>query len=322
MKHFYSIIVILFVFSNVFAQHFETDANFDGRTNHFTLGTENDLIFQTDKYYTAGISLSFTNSKLKKTLAQLLLPSKNGSNYVQSGFGIEYKMFTPSSIINPLAVEMDRPYSAYMLLTNFSFFVNPHKNLAVSNQIGLGFIGPSAGGEQVQSFVHQLIGNQKPRGWSNQLGNAFLVDYQIRIEKGFLTPWLANHLIPLAMIHVGSLKDEMDVGVMLKFGNKNEHLKARALICPKPDQFIWEWVFEARVKTVFYDATLQGSLFSVEELKALPASDVSLQQIHLRTGINVYYQSIFLRIMLQSNSHDFTSGVAYQYGGITIGSSF
>ena len=61
-----------------FSQRTETALNMTSYKNRIYFGVENDMLFQTDSYYTAGLSLSWTNKNLKKSPAQLILKSKNG----------------------------------------------------------------------------------------------------------------------------------------------------------------------------------------------------------------------------------------------------
>ena len=188
------------------------------------LEVENDLLFTTDSYYTAGMALSYTNKTLKKTPAQLILHSKNEENLSFYGFGLEHRIFTPYSIGNPSAVKNDRPYSAYFMATNFAVLINLEKKLNLSNEIGIGIMGPAVKGEEIQTFVHRAIGSILPVGWENQLENSFLVDYQFRVEKGFFNDWFAEHIIPFAAARVGTLMDEFQVGIISKIGNKSNFL--------------------------------------------------------------------------------------------------
>jgi hypothetical protein len=320
----YSSLIIFFLFLGqlAIAQRTETAINFDQNKNHIVIEVENDLLFKSDHYYTAGIALSYTYKNLKKTLAQLILKSKNPNNFTFSGFGIEQRMFTPFSIIAPDAIENDRPYSAYLMATNFSVLINPEKNLAISNEIGIGVIGPLAGGKELQTFVHEIIGSALPIGWEYQIKNAFLIDYQFRIEKGFFTPWVARHIIPFAMARVGTLKDQINIGLMIKLGNKNTILSTVKDISTKKDHFIWEWVFEGKLQGVFYDATLQGGLFNGDELVSLHLKDTFMRQYNFRMGVNLYYKGFFLRYMVQLNSPNFSVGILHRYGSINIGFSF
>ena len=306
----------------VLGQRTEMAIDFNQKTNRLVIEVENDLLFKSDHYYTSGTALSYLNKKMKHSPAQLILQSKNKEVIRFSGFGIEQRMFTPYSILNPDSIVDDRPYSAYLLATNFSVLINPEKHLKISNELGIGIMGPAAGGEWAQSLVHQIIGSPIPIGWENQLKNAFLIDYQFRIEKGFFGDWTANHFIPFTKARVGTLTDRIGLGLLIKFGNVNKTLAEYAQPEKYKNRLIWQWVLEANLQGVFYDATLQGGLFNGDEAIELVKQETISRQYQVRMGVNLYYKSFYLRYMVNLNSQDFISGVIHRYGSLNIGVSF
>ncbi len=322
IKSYISFILFALLSQLVFGQRTETALYFNQKINRLVFETENDVLFKSDHYYTAGLALSYTNKNLKKTPAQLFLKPKNPESISFTGFGIEQRMYTPYSITKPDSIENDRPYAAYILITNYSVLINPGKNLKIFNEIGIGIMGPAAGGREVQSFVHEIIGSDIPLGWEFQLRNAFLIDYQFRIEKGFFGDWTAKHFIPFAKVRLGTLTDRIGVGLMTKFGNANKLLGEISKTNSLKDRFIWEWVFEANLYGVFYDATLQGGLFNGNEVIKLNRQNTISRQYQLRMGVNLHYKSLYLRYMVKFNSQDFSSGVIHRYGGVNIGVSF
>ena len=318
----YTLIIFLVSSQFVLGQRTETAIDFNQKTNRLVLEVENDLLFQSDHYYTAGVGLSYLNKKMKYSPAQLILKSKSTEAIRFSGFGIEQRMFTPYSILRPDSIVDDRPYSAYLLATNFSVLINLKKYLKISNELGIGIMGPAAEGEWVQSFVHQVIDSPIPIGWENQLKNAFLIDYQFRIEKGFFGDWTANHFIPFAKARVGTLTNRVGLGLLIKFGNVNKTLAEYAQPEKYKNRFVWQWVFEANLQGVFYDATLQGGLFNGDEAIHLARQETISRQYQVRMGVNLYYKSFYLRYMVNFNSQDFISGVIHRYGSVNIGVSF
>ena len=285
---------------------------------------ENDVLFKSDHYYTAGIALSYQNKKMKHSPAQLILQGRKENPKIIrfSGFGFEQRMYTPYSILRPDSIPGDRPYAAYILLTNFSVLINMEKHLKISNELGVGVMGPAAGGEWVQSFVHKVIGSPLPIGWENQLKNAVLIDYQFRIEKGFFGGWIADHIVLFGKARVGTLTDRIGLGLVLRVGNVNNTLKEYFEPEEYKKRFVWQWVFEANLHGVFYDATMQGGLFNGGEAIELTQQDLISRQYQVRTGINIYYRCFYFRYMIKFNSQDFINGIIHRYGGINIGFSF
>ncbi len=303
------------------AQRTETAISLSSKLSRIDFELNNDMLFSTDSYYTAGLGLAYTNKKFTKTLAQFILKTKNENVINFSGFSIEQKMFTPSSIIAPKTIPKDQPYSAYLLLTNYSVNVNQAMKMKISNEIGIGLMGPQAYGEEMQTIVHRLVDVAEPIGWNDQLQNTLLLDYQIRIERGFGPDWFANHVIPFLGTRIGTLTDRVQIGTMIKFGNKNKYLTSDTDLEVTKKKIIWEWTFSANLQGVFYDATLQGSIFR-NDPNALEKSDIISHQYQFRTGINFFYQNISLRYMVNFNSSNFNEAIYHRYGGINIGYSF
>ena len=317
------ILGLLLMSVNGLSQRTETVVNFDWNKNHFSFDIENDVLFQSDHYYTGGLAISYTHRYLKHTPAQFILRSKRKENLVYSGFGVEHRLYTPYDISDPLAIPYDRPYSSYFLVSNFSVVINPDKSLKMSNELGLGVLGPAAGGEELQSSVHSLIRTYEPIGWENQLSNSFLIDYQFRLEKGLFGPVFSRYLRPVVGARVGTLKDEVYGGLILSLGNVNAiQASNRLTIASQEDRFAWEFILEADIVGVLYDATLQGGINHLNEPYALSLQEVYSKQYRLRTGMNMYYKGFFLRYMLHYNSRDFTNAKVHHYGGIYFGFSF
>ncbi len=316
----YKILIIFFIPSFLFSQRTEVALSFSEKKNRLDFELNNDMLFSTDSYYTAGIAFSYTHKKLKKSIAQLILKPRHENVLNFPGVGIEQRMFTPSSITQPNLISNDQPYSAYILLTNFSVNVNSEKKMKVSNEVGIGLMGPYAFGEEMQTMVHRVVNVAIPIGWENQLKSTFLIDYQFRIERGFGPDWFSNHVVPFVDVRFGTLTNRIQMGTMIKFGNKDKILQTYNTDNIRK-KLIWEWVFSANLQGVFYDATLQGSMFS-KDPNALSASEIIAHQYRFRMGVSIYYQNFSLRYMINYNSSTFNESVYHRYGGINLGYSF
>lgn len=302
----------------IHAQRTETAVDFSNKMNRLYFDMDNDMLFSTDSYYTAGIGISYTRKELKHTPAQLVWKLTQSTNLSYTGFGIQQRIFTPSSITEPDLIENDQPYSAYIMASNFSISINPTSHLKLSNELGIGIMGPAAGGGEMQTFVHQIVGSPSPIGWENQLQNTFLIDYQFRVEKGIFNGKIANHIIPFAEARIGTLTNRLKLGMMIKLGNRNIYF---ASIPSKETKLIYEWVFSANFMGVLYDATLQGSMFK-DDPNAIGKSEIVSHQYQFRTGFNAYYKRFTIRYMLNFNSSNLNSTIFHRYGSMVIGYSF
>jgi len=316
------IIAIFFYVNEAISQRTENAIFFSEENSRLVLEIENDLLFNTDSYYTAGIALSFTNKKLHKTPTQLILNLIAKKDIDITGFGLQQRIYTPYSIAQPNIIKNDRPYSAYFLLSNYSVFINSKKRTLISSELGVGVMGPIAGGEEVQSFVHTILGNTIPIGWENQLNNAFLIDYQMRIEKSFFKGSFSEHFIPFAELRVGPLTDRVKMGLKFRLGNKSNSMMKLTKGEYSSKKFIWEWIISGNLQGVFYDATLQGGVLNKDESIALPKQDIVEKQFQVRMGVNFYIKRFSFRYMVKYNSRDFANAVVHRYGSVNFGYSF
>ena len=315
------LVIIIFNFKISYSQRTENAIYFSDKKSRIVLEIENDMLFNTDSYYTSGQALSYTNKNFRKTPAQLILNLVTKKDIDITGIGFQQRIYTPYSIEQPNAIDNDRPYSAYFLLTNYSVFINAEHKVIFSNELGIGLMGPAALGEQSQSFIHNLIGSPAPIGWESQLNNTFLIDYNFRVEKNFFNGFIAEHFIPYAEARIGTLTDHIKLGVKLRVGNKNKSVLELANKKTIERKLSWEWILGANLQGVFYDATLEGGLFNKDKT-LLPKQDIIEQQYQFRMGINLYYKRISFRYMINYNSKNFTNSVIHKYGSANFGFSF
>ena len=316
------LILIIFNFKTTYSQRTENAIYFSDKNSRIVLEIDNDMLFNTDSYYTSGQALSYTNKSFTKTPTQLILNLIIKKDVDITGIGFQQRIYTPYSIELPNAIDNDRPYSAYILLTNYSVFINVEHKVIFSNELGIGVMGPAALGEQSQSFIHKLIGSPEPIGWENQLNNTFLIDYTFRLEKSFFKGFIAEHFIPYAETRIGTLTDHIKLGIKLRVGNKNKSVLDLVNKRTTERKLSWEWILGANLQGVFYDATLEGGLFKKDEILLLPKRDIIEQQYQFRMGINIYYKRVSFRYMINYNSKNFTNSVIHKYGSANFGFAF
>jgi len=196
------------------------------RTDHGTLSLlfENDIFYKTDRDYTNGVELSYTTAshdtpKLFVDLAQHL-PFFAPAGTVRASFALGQSIYTPShlSLTNPPLT--DRPYAGF-LYGGFGLSDDTGKRLD-QIELQVGVIGPSSLASETQTFVHKLLNDRPPMGWSTQL----------RGEPGFVLTYSRNlKLIPrqsfLGLFFdvephygaaVGNVFDYADAGAMARIG--------------------------------------------------------------------------------------------------------
>lgn len=144
------------------------------------LFVENDMLANTDRYYTNGIKLGvgLPFDLLQMPAAQVLrgFDPDNGDD-VQVGLFLGQNIYTPRDITIAAPQPNDRPWAAWLYLGGVA--QRARNNRLDTVEFDLGVVGPAALGEEVQKTWHRLIDTKEPRGWDNQSKTepAFMISY-------------------------------------------------------------------------------------------------------------------------------------------------
>ena len=181
---------------------------------------ENDADVRTDEAYSHGAKLSFLffRDDLKESPLHIPFTNyKSSDNYIS--FAYTQQLFTPNDIEATELVIDDRPYVGYMSVQ--SGLHQSLNNTLKSLIIQLGIVGPSAKMEDVQEFVHGLIGSPMPQGWDNQIGDEmiFQINYGEKkyydLKKIFS---LDTVVIPEYGFELGNASTKLYGGLLYRFG--------------------------------------------------------------------------------------------------------
>jgi len=292
------------------------------KTTEIGFITDNDLYTSSknDMYYTNGLELFYRflskndNPKINKKITE---------------FRIGQYIYNPR-FINAEAVTInDRPFTGYLFAeAGRSFFYQSESVLKTDFQVG--FMGPNALGKETQESFHHIIGYKEVFGWENQLHNAFAVQAHVMYCKKMF-PAKHNDFIDLhfqSEANVGTIFDGVSTGFLTRIGFKkllpiydsNLH---DASVSSVPQYNIREFYFYAMpsVNYQFYDATIQGSMFSntsplTFELEPLRFNaEFGLKYRH--NNFNMSYSFIYRGRELRDPETNTNSG--YFYGSIRFG---
>jgi len=292
------------------------------KTTEIGFITDNDLYTSSknDMYYTNGLELFYRflskndNPKINKKITE---------------FRIGQYIYNPR-FINAEAVTInDRPFTGYLFAeAGRSFFYQSESVLKTDFQVG--FMGPNALGKETQESFHHIIGYKEVFGWENQLHNAFAVQAHVMYSKKMF-PAKYNDFIDLhfqSEANVGTIFDGVSTGFLTRIGFKkllpiydsNLH---DASVSSVPQYNIREFYFYAMpsVNYQFYDATIQGSMFSntsplTFELEPLRFNaEFGLKYRH--NNFNMSYSFIYRGRELRDPETNTNSG--YFYGSIRFG---
>lgn len=181
---------------------------------------ENDLFFNTDNEYTAGLKLSsvYSVSKAESLFEKIpFIHEKSNAHFVS--MGITQQIFTPTDTKASELVIDDRPYAGWLY---FEYGVHESSvDELDSLVIQLGVIGECSGAEYIQKSVHGTRGIYSPNGWDNQLNNELGLNL-IYQHKWRLVPdkvyGIDSNFIPFVEGSLGNVRTEFRTGMLMRFG--------------------------------------------------------------------------------------------------------
>jgi lipid A 3-O-deacylase len=175
---------------------------------------ENDFFGRTDRNYTSGALLSLAWGKYDDSGNDPSLLERNFS------FSIGQQLYTPGSRRRTDVQLNDRPFAAW-LFGRWALHTYDTDN-SQTLSLDLGVVGPAAGGETSQNFIHGLQGYTRFRGWGNQLRNeaGVLLASEWRREILRSSHW---NLIGHYGGGLGNIETYLNTGLRLQFGATEVH---------------------------------------------------------------------------------------------------
>lgn len=220
-----------------------------GRVTTF-VDIENDsmLLNHRDGFYTNGLRLT----------RSYRLPVEYGWQTVGWRFG--QQLYTSIDVrLRPEEISpLDHPYAGWLyggMFTRAEYRDGSDAYLGFD----VGCLGPCAGGEATQKFIHRVLHQPRPYGWSTQLSN----EPGLVLHAGGRAPFwkLGSHVDvrPGLALRLGNIFTDLSVDASLRAGQ---------LSSAGSDGFIFGFA-RFGLRAVGYDATLQGGLFADETARTV-----------------------------------------------------
>jgi lipid A 3-O-deacylase len=201
---------------------------------------DNDIFFGSDEGYTNGAAFAAVSptvahfaeerlAALDRTLGRWLSRLQPaGYEYNNVVVSVSHQIFTPEEWERSDLIENDRPYAATLL---FGVGYNARNaDTMKTTLLQAGVVGPAAGGEEIQDFVHSIVGSEKFRGWDHQLHNEPVV----RVMQQWYRRWSSSHVLDApvhgdVIVHGGG-----SLGNLATFANAGVEIRVGSLL---PDNF-------------------------------------------------------------------------------------
>lgn len=281
---------------------------------YFLINYDNDFFSATDRYYTWGTRLELVLPGLRKLpLMKILLHLPSPVN--EYGIAAVQDCFTPTSIRRDTILKGDRPFAAYIRLDHFRVSTDENKTQRLYSELGLGVLGPWAGGCETQQSIHRWLNNIEPLGWQFQLANDAVINYKLRYEKG-LTEKKHSGIIAYSEVNAGTLYDNASLGVLMRAGKMSSYFSSR-----DDRSFQLYGFIRGNVRAVGYNATLQGGLFS-KDIYTIGSSELGRFVFSAFPGIVLSYKKISLEYSKAFITPELKTGKDHGWGHVNVTTRF
>ncbi|WP_022941316.1 lipid A deacylase LpxR family protein [Psychromonas hadalis] len=298
-----------------------------------SLSFENDVFFKDDGLYSNGLFLTWGYNQVD-ALNDKILPSwitylaqqthitfANNKQYA-IGYSLGQALQTAIDIEVETLVEEDAPYVGLLAwqvkLLAYDQFMNDEVGLI------LGAVGPVAGGEFVQSFVHGLTGAKQPQGWDQQINNEFVFRVQARRTWRLYETHLFNaefDFLTGVDGGLGNLRSDVAAGIGFRVGQKLRDNFISSTVFPVQkfnglNYTLHGWYLFFNVSTVYVlnDIFINGNTFHDSH---------SVELIHLQVAysagimVNIYDFSVLYTLLHISDEYE-GQAEASRFGSIAL----
>ena len=286
----------------------------------------NDLFFRTDYYFTQGMALTLVHPALARLPMRRLLAAGPRGSTQQHGLALRYDGFTPLRIQDAFVRVGDRPYAAYLNASFFRIGNHPGRHQRLTTALEIGFIGPAAGGKELQTAIHRATGNAEPRGWDYQVRNAPIIGYRAAYELLLLAAGRHAELLGEAEASLGTLYTHAGAGLHLRLGKFRSFFAnpspANAGLNPGPPP--WQLYGEATLtgRLIGYDATLQGSPFGSRDPYTLAAGEVRRAVLRSSGGAVLNHGGLSFAATATWISPEFAGARSHRWGQLGVAVAF
>jgi len=279
---------------------------------------ENDLITyaNTDRYFTNGIAFDLQAKWIAKSqLKKLMIPYKRVS-FATFNISIVEGIYTPTDTRVAPSLHHDRPYASLLYFGFRQTVANPLRELKISSQIKIGYIGPYSLGSSLQNMVHKTFPtNDKPVGWDTQINSDIILDYSALVQKALLNKEKFTLLAGLNA-EAGTLYDNVGVGFQLQAGKAEPVF---GLIGNEQWPELEYYLFaKTNISFVAYNALLQGGMFNQNNVFTLSGNEIQRVVGSAEAGIHFRYKGVGIELAQHFLSPEYKGGFWHKWGRISL----
>jgi hypothetical protein len=276
---------------------------------------ENDFFGATDRYYTQGVHLEFVHPRLRLPVVSRLLFAPAG---MRSHFGVAFEDdgYTSSDLKQATIPLGDHPYAGTKQLRAFVISNDSARTRVISSSLTVGLIGPGAGGREIQTFIHRRTGNTIPMGWTHQIRNDLLLNYELSGERAMHRAGSLAQLSVHGTGRLGTFHTALTTGTTLMFGRLPRSSRSEQLGTTPRALYVY---LKPQLQLVGYDATLQGGVFNRTSPYTIASRDLTRAVYRQHAGLVYRSGTRFIEVFRSYHSRTFATGRSHRSGGVSFG---
>lgn len=285
----------------------------------------------TDRYYTNGLRIGWVSPEGYPPDALdhvgRLLWGPMGQQRL--AIDVTQQIYTPLNTALRVPPVNDRPYAGTLIA--HATLMQDNANTRSLLGVGLGLMGPEAGGEAVQNGFHDLIGQKTNKGWATQLRDEPVL--QFTSERTWRLPMgtvggLETDALPDLTAELGTLRIFGQTGARFRIGQGLSSDYGPARLRPgqtgsdaytQTQPLVWYAFLGADGRAVLRDGTIQGNIFQSSR-SAKPADYVAELEAGfgiITHGVRITYVQVFQTAEIRHQK-----GGLHELGSLNLGARF
>ncbi len=253
----------------------------------------------TDEAYSNGTNISYFYVKQKPStcIDKWIFPRAGKKALNVFEWSIMQVMVTPQDISDTAFQKHDYFYAGALFATHGLTSCNPVKRYSLHSELVFGILGPWSLAKETQSIFHQLIHYQQPMGWTYQVPNSPLLNYNLSYERMLWNPVKLLEVTGGATLRAGTMYDGISAISTIRFGLFNPYFGrtdgSRAL--RKIQVYT---IARPQAHLIFYNALLEGGI--------LQSGNPAFMDVYGNQTVNMRHRTIQLDYGVGTSINRFT----------------
>ncbi len=176
---------------------------------------------QTDWEYSQGTRFAWMDASWAESARTIvsLLPGIEPSAKILPGVGAGASFYEPRFLASAAPIRDQRPYAGWLYVSGL---LNAETSTHLDSwRLDIGVVGPSAQGEQITKFFHNVFSGYDQLGWDNQIQDRLGLNASWERRWRNIIPisnGIAVDLSPAIGVELGTVSDAINAGAMLRVG--------------------------------------------------------------------------------------------------------